>query len=112
LFDILRNILFAYKSNAPQRKRVKFNRFGDIELVSAGVDDGDHLVHVRCSWQVLGEDEEISAQHEGGGIEGGKIALQTQRQQKSKLATTVWYLTYENVLRFFFYVLRVAFYPA
>jgi len=46
--------------------------------VPAGVDDGDHLVHVRCRWQILGEDEEVSAQHERGGIERGETALQTQ----------------------------------
>lgn len=55
-----------------------------------GVDDGDHLVHVRRSRQVLGENEEVSAQHAGGGVKGSQITLQMpQRQQKSKLATTV-----------------------
>lgn len=57
-------------------------RFGDIELVPAGVADGDYLVHVRRRRQVLGKDEKISAQHEGGGVEGGQIALQAERQQK------------------------------
>ncbi|KYN30642.1 Sn1-specific diacylglycerol lipase alpha [Trachymyrmex septentrionalis] len=80
----------------------EFNRFSDIELVPAGVDDGDHLVHVRCSWQVLGEDEEISAQHEGGGIESSKIALQTQRQQKSKLAATNSFADIARLLSDFF----------
>lgn len=65
------------------------DRSGDIELVPVGVDDGDYLVHVRRRRQVLGENEEVSAQHAGGGVEGGETALQTQRQQKSKLATTV-----------------------
>jgi len=48
--------------------------------VPAGVDDGDYLVLVRRRRQVLGEDEKVSAQHEGGGIEGGQAALQAQRQ--------------------------------
>lgn len=76
------------------------NRFGDIELVPAGVNDGDHLVHIRCRWQVLGEDEEVSAQHEGGGIQRSEIALQAQRQQKSELAATVSYLVHENISQF------------
>lgn len=65
------------------------NRFGDIELVLAGVNNGDHLVHVRCCGQILGENEKISAQHERGGIKRRSVALQAQRQQNSKLATTV-----------------------
>jgi hypothetical protein len=64
-------------------------RFGDIELVPAGISDGDHLVHVRRGRQILGEDEEVSTQHERGRIKRSQIALQAQRQQKSKLATTV-----------------------
>jgi len=59
--------------------------------VPVGVDDGDHLVHVRRRRQILGENEEVSAQYAGGRVEGGQTALQTQRQQKSKLATTVRY---------------------
>lgn len=88
------------------RFKLCWNSFGDIELVPVGIDDGDHLVHIRCRWQVLGEDEEISAQHEGGGIEGGEVALQAQRQQKSKLATTV-NLVHENISQFFFCASRL-----
>lgn len=65
------------------------HRSGGVELLPDDVDDGDHLVHVRRRRQVLGEDEEVSAQHEGGGAARGQVALQAQWQQKSKLATTV-----------------------
>lgn len=40
------------------------SRFGDIKLVFAGINDGDHLVYIRCRRQIVGEDEEVSAQHE------------------------------------------------
>lgn len=44
------------------------HRFTDIELVRGGVGDGDRVVHLRRGGQVLGENEEIPAQHEGSGI--------------------------------------------
>lgn len=47
------------------------SRSGDIELLPDNADDGDHLVYVRRRRQILGEDEEVSAQHEGGGAAGG-----------------------------------------
>lgn len=43
-------------------------RFSDIELVCAGVGDGDCMVHVRRCRQIVGENEKIPAQHERGGI--------------------------------------------
>lgn len=64
-------------------------RLGDIQLVHSGNDSGDRLVRLRQRRQVLGEDEEISTQHERSGISSRQIPLPKKRQPKSKLEATV-----------------------